>query len=76
MKIHVNYNNRTGFYEANEKGITYQMELSEMDNLKKTSSLTAADWYLSLPLDVRKKVARIGVKNSQKDDFYPDAEYD
>lgn len=52
------------------------MELSEMDTLKKTLELSVEDWYMSLPLESRKKVKRLGNASSPKDDFYPDVEYD
>ncbi len=76
MRIHIQFNHQTGFYEATESGIIYQMDLAEMDSLKKTRSPTVADWYLSQPLSVRARVRRIGMQHKAEDDFYPDIEQD
>jgi hypothetical protein len=76
MNIRIQYNHASAYYEASENGITYQMELSEMDRLKKTIEPSISDWYNALPLEVRIKVKRIGVKQNTENDFFPDREYD
>ncbi|MDF2188654.1 hypothetical protein [Paraflavitalea sp. CAU 1676] len=76
MNIRIQYSHVAGYCGTIENGITYQMELSEMDRLKKTIGPTIADWYNALPREVRVKVKRVGIKLNAENDFFRDGEYD
>ena len=82
------YNPRSGYYEIQEDGILYRMDLEETRLLKdyfrdfKTNSgrdyPTVAGWYQDLKRDAKKKVARAGKVPALPpgaDGFYPDPVY-
>lgn len=79
------YNPKSGFYEIQENGITYQMRMEETREIKQyfrtsTGALypTVADWYRVTNRTIKKQVIRSGevpVPLPGADGFYPDPEY-
>lgn len=82
-------NRATGMYEISEDGITYGMELELTRKLREDYKgfksgteletekyFTLARWYRDLPKELKKMVKRSGKLPKQKDDFFPDTEFD
>lgn len=78
--IDLTLNTLTGFYEGIEKGVTYQLTFSQMNDLKsfyigaKMTDATIEAWYNSLDRFAKKDVKRLNIPPGEA--FYPDQEYD
>lgn len=84
----LNFNPKSGFYEIEEAGFLYRMNLEETRELRNyfrhfnhcggTEFPTVAGWYSFIDSNTRKKVIREGnilVPKLAVDGFYPDQEW-
>ncbi len=81
------FNPKSGFYEIQEEGITYKMQLEETRSLKDyfkdfrteggVQYPMVSGWYSDLANNSKKKVSREGkVRPGENNGFYPDISYD
>lgn len=80
---HLKFNPGSGYYEIQEEGVTYKMQLEETRSLKdyfkdfRTASgtiyPTVEGWYVDLPKEAKKRVFRDGkLKPTEHNGFFPD----
>lgn len=69
------FNIKSGKYEITENGITYLLNYRHMNMIKEKGIRTMEQFYADQDLATKKEIIRIGLPE-QKDDFYPDAEFD
>lgn len=60
-----------GVYELQERGITYQLDFEQFNDLKQSGCETVGEWYGSLDRFAKRNVKRIGAPATD-DGFYPD----
>lgn len=80
LTIRLEFNPKTGFYESQEEGITYQLTFTQMNELKEYYrgsngfTPTMLEWYNSLDRFKKKEIRRHG-QQKPEDDFTPDPEW-